>query len=358
MKVRRLGVLGLGEGRSVLSAAQTSDHWQVAMMCDLDAALCRQRAAEFGIDRWTTDYAQMLADPDVDAIAVYTPDHLHLKHCLAALSAGKHVVCTKPLLDSLTGARQLLDAAAVAPGRLFVGQSTRFFEPVMRQRHDVESGRHGEVVALDCHYISDSRWFLDKQWTRSPTFSWLWNFLIHAVDLVRWYLPDVDEVVGFGTTSPTAVEFGLTIPDSLRFVLRTPAGQIATVAGDYLLPTISTELEPSIGCQVRGTLGSSRSDYPTLRYHTHFAGEPAQTHDLNDRYDHYFRFGGHSHHAGEYQNYLDHFATCLDNDIDPTPGAREAIGTLALLQAMEQSLAESGRPVRASEILRDQDLLG
>ncbi len=354
--VRTLGVLGLGEGRSILSAAQTSSRWRIAAMCDLDEDLCRRRATEFGLDRWTTRYDEMLADPSIDAIAIYTPDQMHLDHCIAALHAGKHVVCTKPLLDSLDGAGRLVEAAAHSTGTLFVGQSSRFFEPMIRQRRDLDAGRHGEVTAVDCHYITDARWFLEREWSSSDRFSWLWNFLIHAVDLVRWYLPGVDEVVGFATTSGNAVAAGSDRADSMRFVLRTATGQIATVAGDYALPTIDQRLEPSIGCLVRGTQGSSRADYPSLSYHTRFADDVARTHDLSGYEDYYFRFGGRSHHAGEYQNYIDYFADCLDAGTPATPGIEEAIGTLALLEAMERSMSSGGRPVRASDVLAERGL--
>ncbi len=351
--VRRLGVVGLGEGRSILSAARSSTRWQVAGVCDLDQNLCRQRIREFDLDRWTTDYDDLLANPRIDAIAIYTPDQLHLDHCVRALRADKHVICTKPLLASLDGADRLLAAARRSSGRLMVGQSTRFFEPMISQRRDVEGGRHGELVAVDAHYSTDARWFLSRDWSTGTTFSWLWNFLIHAVDLVRWYLPEVDEVTGFGTVSPNTLRAGLDRPDSMRFVLRTPTGQIATVAGNYTLPGIDQRLEPSIGCLVRGTDGSSRADYPGLTYHTRFAGEAPRTHDLGALAGHYFRFEGTSHHAGEYQNYLDYFATCLDAGVDPVPGPVEGIETLALLEAMERSMERGGQPVRRSQILAD-----
>jgi predicted dehydrogenase len=355
--VRRLGVVGLGEGRSILSAAQTSTRWDVAAVCDLDETLGRQRIQEFGLDRWTADYDDLLGDPRIDAIAIYTPDQLHLDHCVRALEADKHVICTKPLLDSLAGADRLLAAARRSSGRLMVGQSTRFFEPMIRQRRDVEAGRHGDIVAVDAHYSTDARWFLTRDWSKGATFSWLWNFLIHAVDLVRWYLPDVDEVTGFGTVSPNTLRAGLDRPDSLRFVLRTPAGRIATVAGDYTVPAIDQRLEPAIGCLVRGTEGASRADYPGLTYHTRFAGEAPRTHDFGSLAGHYFRFGGTSHHAGEYQNYLDYFATCLDAGVAPVPGPEEGLETLALLEAMERSMESGGQPVRRSEILADHDLI-
>src|SRR5437879_1675703 len=104
----RLGILGLGEGRSTMSAALQSDKLELKMICDAKPELCRQRAKEFDFPHFTTDYRQMLDDPDIDAIAIYTPDHLHAEHVKMALLHNKHVVCTKPFIDDLSKANELL----------------------------------------------------------------------------------------------------------------------------------------------------------------------------------------------------------------------------------------------------------
>jgi predicted dehydrogenase len=59
---------------------------------------------------------------------------------------------------------------------------------------------------------------------------------------------------------------------------------------------------------------------------------------------------GHSHHAGEYQGYIEYFARCLDAGKTPSPDVREGIGTVALMQAMDESAA-SGMPVKVADIL-------
>src|SRR6476661_23928 len=106
----RLGVLGLGEGRSIISAALNSEWWELALLCDLNDDLCKQRAAEFRFPRYTTKLDDMLADASIDVIGIYTPDPLHAKHIKLCLDAGKHVICTKPLIDNLADAKALLDA--------------------------------------------------------------------------------------------------------------------------------------------------------------------------------------------------------------------------------------------------------
>lgn len=350
-KTYKIGVVGLGEGRSIMSAALGSDRFELVKVCDLNEELCRRRGQEFGFHVWTTDYAELLADPSIDVIAIYTPDQLHLKHVCQALEAGKHAICTKPLLPSLDGAGTLLEVQRRTGKHVFVGQSTRFFEPMLRQRQDFERGRHGEIETVEAHYITDGRWFLDKAWSRQQGFSWMYGFMIHAVDLVRWYLPDIVEVVGYGRSSANNAINGSNAWDTMRFLLRDREGRIAQVAGSYTLPTPGSEAEPSIGCTIRGTRGTSRGEYPNLRYHTHFEGEAPMTHTMEEQHGYYFRFEGTSHHAGEYQNYIEYFADCLDRGATPLPDTAEALETLALMEAMERSLRGGGVTVRVQDVL-------
>ena len=107
-KIYRLGILGLGEGRSVISAALSSPHWEIGNICDLNESLCQQRCKEFGLTDYTTRYEDLLRDPQIDVIGIYTPDQLHSLHIRMALEAGKDVICTKPLMTSLEDANELL----------------------------------------------------------------------------------------------------------------------------------------------------------------------------------------------------------------------------------------------------------
>ncbi|QMV43334.1 Gfo/Idh/MocA family protein [Cohnella cholangitidis] len=347
----RMGVVGLGEGRSIMSAALSSSRWKLAKVCDLNQELCEHRAKEFDFHEWTTDYQEMLADPDIDVIAIYTPDQLHFRHVCQALEAGKHVICTKPLLPSLEGAKELMEAQERTGKHVFVGQSSRFFEPMKLQRQDFEAGRNGDVETVEAYYITDARWFLEKAWSRQKGFSWMYNFVIHAVDMVRWYLPDITEVMGFGRSSANNAAYGLETWDTVRFLLRDSSGRIATVSGSYTLPILDLAAETAIGCTIRGTKGTTRGEYPNLRYHTHFEGEEPAVQKMDDMHDYYFRFEGISHHAGEYQNYIEYFAECLDQGITPKPNIEEAVTTLALMEAMERTLRSNGQSVKVQDVL-------
>ena len=103
-----LGILGLGEGRSTISAAVKSSKWNLKTICDRSIEVCQQRADEFKVYDYTTEYQDMLDDPEIDAIAIYTPDHLHAEHVKLALLHNKHIICTKPFIDDLSVAKELL----------------------------------------------------------------------------------------------------------------------------------------------------------------------------------------------------------------------------------------------------------
>ena len=141
----RLGVLGLGEGRSIISAAINSELWELSQICDLNEDLCKERVAEFRLSRYTTKLEEMLADATVDVIGIYTPDPLHATHIKQCLQAGKHVICTKPLIDNLKDAEDLIEAQKKSGKHVFVGQSSRFFASMIRQRLDYDEAKHGPI---------------------------------------------------------------------------------------------------------------------------------------------------------------------------------------------------------------------
>jgi len=351
-----LGVLGLGEGRSIISAGLRSELWDVAQVCDLNEELCRARCAEFGLRRYTTSYEEMLADAAVDVVGIYTPDHLHAAHTLQALRAGKHVICTKPFLDSLERAREVLETARASSRFVMVGQSSRYFAPFARQRRHFETGVFGELHTVETHYNADHRWFLDKGWAKLGAFKWLYGGLSHPVDFVRWYVPDVWEVMGYAALSANGRALGLQHPDTFQFVFQAAGGVIGRISGSYSSPVVPIQRDSHMSCILRASNGASHADYYDLRYAWKI-GEQSAIETFEDMDDYFFRFGGHSHHAGEYQSYIEEFARCLDGGRTPKPDVAEGIVTVALMQAMDESAA-SRKPVRVEDVLARYDLSG
>jgi predicted dehydrogenase len=339
-----------------MSAALNSSKLKLKTICDLNEDVCKHRSKEFQFFNYTTKYEDMLNDPEIDIIAIYTPDKWHAEHIKQALLANKHVVCTKPLIDDLSTAKELLDLANKTGRKVFVGQSSRFFEPAKRQRKDFEAGLVGELITVESHYHADHRWFLEKPWALESSFKWLYGGLSHPVDFIRWYLPDIEEVMGYGMISSNGKTAGLKNEDTMHFIFRAADGRIARVSGAYTGPIQPAQRDSGMSVIVRGTEGASQADYHELRYAiTDRTGEEKVVHWGDKTIKYYFRFEGQSHHAGEYQNYLEYFADSITNNTTAYPDLKEGIGTIALLQAMEKSL-KTGMPVKVSEILKAHGL--
>jgi len=349
----KIAILGLGEGRSTMSAALKSSKLELVKVCDRNEDLCKQRAREFDFHNYTTNFDDILNDANIDIIAIYTPDHLHAEHVKQALLHGKHVVCTKPFIDDLSKAKELIEISEQTGKRVFVGQSSRFFEPAKRQRADFEAGEIGELITIESHYNADHRWFLAKEWSLLQSFKWLYGGLSHPVDFIRWYLPNIEEVMGYGMISSNGQVAGLKNEDTMHFIFKAIDGRIARVSGVYTSPTQPTQRDSEMSVILRGTTGASQADYHELRYAiTTKEGEQKMITWGDAALGHYFRFEGQSHHAGEYQNYLEYFVDSIEQDFVAYPDMKEGIGTVALLQAMDRTL-RTGNPVKIADILKE-----
>ena len=324
MKPLGLGVLGLGEGRSIISAGVHSDLWNVVCLCDTNDALAQERCAEFGLTDYTTDYDAMLADPAVDVVGIYTPDHLHAEHVIRALDAGKHVICTKPFIDNLARAADVLAAQARSGKQVMVGQSTRFFAPFMRQRQHYESGALGELVTVEASLQRRSP-LVSEEALGAPAGlqvalrrhqpSGRPRALVparhrrgHGLRLSQQQRP---RRAAWSTPTPTTL-------CSRPPTAASPASPASTPA-----PPCRPERDSPMTCILRCDDGASQADYHELRYAWKI-GDQAAIESFESKRDYYFRFGGVSHHAGEYQNYIEYFARCLEAAKRPSPTSARA----------------------------------
>jgi len=89
---------------------------------------------------------------------------------MRVFATRKHVICTKRLVNIVADARRILEASRESQGKLLVGQSTRFFEPFLKQRRGYERGKIGDVELVDAHYIHRMDWFYDESpWANLAT---------------------------------------------------------------------------------------------------------------------------------------------------------------------------------------------
>ena len=129
------------------------------------AARAEQAAAELRVERAFASSEELVQADDVDVVHICTPNHLHLPLAEAALAAGKHVICEKPLALDVAGARRLVDAAAAAGRVAAVPFVYRYYPTVREARERVRGGVTGPIRLLHGTYLQD--WLLraeDNNW--------------------------------------------------------------------------------------------------------------------------------------------------------------------------------------------------
>jgi predicted dehydrogenase len=193
----RLGVVGAGNIAD-MNVAGYLEHplCDVVAVCDVDEAAAKAASERWGGPRVYTDLDSMLEDPDIDAVEILTPTHLHYEHVLGALNAGKHVSVQKPVTNSVDEARLLGVAANKAGLTLRISECFVHYPPLELAKKLVLEGAIGRPTGIriktvvgqtDSEFQANLRaegygWRLD---TRSPG-GHLFDDMVHKFAMAMW----------------------------------------------------------------------------------------------------------------------------------------------------------------------------
>ena len=140
---------------------------RLAVVCDTPAGRAEAMARQLGFARATDDWRALVADPEVDVVSITTPNRLHREMALAALAAGKHVWCEKPLALTLAEAEEMADAADAAGVVTMVGYNYLRNPAYRHAQKLVADGVIGRIV----HF----RGFVDEDYQADPELAWTWR---------------------------------------------------------------------------------------------------------------------------------------------------------------------------------------
>lgn len=143
---------------------------RLELLCDTPADKARTMADQFGFARATDDWKALIADPAVDIVSITTPNMLHFDMALAAIAAGKHVYCEKPLALTLDQARAMRDAARKAGVKTMVGYNYIKNPAFTHACKLVREGTIGDIV----HF----RGWVDEDYQANPELPWTWRSTI------------------------------------------------------------------------------------------------------------------------------------------------------------------------------------
>ncbi|MCK5527795.1 MAG: Gfo/Idh/MocA family oxidoreductase [Candidatus Latescibacteria bacterium] len=191
MRKLRVGVIGLGIGRGHAKAFQTHPLAEVVALADQDEARLKKVGEELDIRTRYTSGEEMLKKESLDIVAVATPNKFHKPLTVAALRAGAHVFCEKPMAMQAQEAREMIEASKKAKRRIMIDFSYRFNPESLALKQEVDRGTIGEVYFARTSWLRRrgmpgfGGWFGQKSLAGGGP---LIDLGVHRIDLALWLM--------------------------------------------------------------------------------------------------------------------------------------------------------------------------
>ena len=275
-KELRMGVLGCGfMGKCHTNAYKKIPYIYAAagvaprllMLCDKQEKRVQEEAARYGYEEWTTDWREMVADPRIDVIDNCGPDPVHPEPCIAALAAGKHVICEKPMAVSLADARRMRDAARAAGTKSMCTFNYRFMPAVRLAKDLIAEGKIGTIYQVRVHYLQmaghDPALRPEQCWYSAwPHSGGLQGIGSHAIDQCRFLVGEIASVSALVRTFnreravPSAGDPAASSDEGTAVVLEFAGGAIGVLESSV----VATGRKNFLSWEINASKGSLRWD--------------------------------------------------------------------------------------------------
>mgnify|MGYP003311235073 CR=1 FL=1 len=209
-KILKIGIIGCGgiaNGKHMPALQKVADCEMVAF-CDIVEERAVLAAKEFGTENAAvyTDYRELLKDKTIDVVHVCTPNRSHSFITVDALEAGKHVMCEKPMGDTLEEATRLIKLKQELNGFLQIGFELHYSRLYMKAKEWIDQGLIGKVVNIQTRYLCTVH-HAKGSWRSKGKGSFLiGEKLSHYLDLQRWFMGSEPDTV-FSVTSPRVLPY-------------------------------------------------------------------------------------------------------------------------------------------------------
>ncbi len=332
----RVGILGVGAITQVVHLPMFSERPDVDVIAvsDPDTLKAEALAARFQVPRVQSD-EEILADDEIQAAAICTPNHLHEALAVEALERGKHVLVEKPLAMNAEGVQRVLDAAAASGRHLAVGMNHRFRPDVGALASFVAGGELGDLYAVRANSLARKMPAVSSTWRQKPEEAGggaLMDLGVPILDLAFWLAgyPQITRVTAVFRSEEADVEEAATV-----FAV-SESGIAFSVEVSWNLFADSDRHH----CRVMGTEGSG--SLPPLDIHKQLGGRPM---DVTPRQPK--ARGGENRFQNAYRRLLDQFVRAVLGKSD-VPAPVEQVHLMEVIAAAYRS-ADEGREIQLGE---------
>lgn len=350
MEKLKIGVIGVGNiSNEHIQAYLKNPNVELYAFCDINETQLKIMAEKYGVTRTFTDKDEMLALPELDAVSVCTWNSEHAPCTIAALNAGKHVLCEKPMATTVEEAIAMKEAAERSGKLLQIGFVRRFGNDCEVLQDFIQQDFLGEIYYAKATYLrrngNPMGWFGDVSRSGGGP---LIDLGVHVIDLTRYLMGNPKPVSVYGVTfrklgnrselkdqkdyvSASATDHDICdVEDMATAMVRYDNGAVLSVETSFSLNL----KKPQGTIELFGTKGGARLD-PELELYTDINGYMA---DVNLCSPTALSFDG------LFQKEIDHFADCILHGTPCRAPAQDGIDIMRILRAIYKS-AETGHEV-------------
>ena len=309
---------------------------ELVSVCDIDENKANEFAALYNSKaRYSIDEL-LEQEKEIDVMCVCTPNGLHAEHSIKSLQGGKHVLCEKPMCIAMEAAWSMIDTAHFFRRKLYIIKQNRFNSPVQFVKKLLDADKIGKVLSfqLNCFWNRPQQYY-DGGWRGSKTLDGglLYTQFSHFIDLLYWFLGDVEEVTGYRKKS--GLRKNLEFEDTGIANLKMKTGALGNI--NYTINSFEKNVEGSftlfgekgsikIGGQYLNTI-----EWKSLDENIHYEDVPSPKAN-----DYGFYTGSMSNHHKVY----DEFIKALDNKPNDLPKPAEALKTIEIIRKIYKASGE------------------
>lgn len=346
----KVGIIGTGG----ISAAHIESYLknpdvELYAFCDINEEQLNKMAKKYNIERKFTDINEMLKLKEIDAVSVCTWNSAHASCTIAALNAGKHVLCEKPMATNADEARLMQKAAQDNGKLLMIGFVRRFGNDCNMLKDFIDSGYFGDIYYSKATYLrrngNPGGWFGDKSRSAGGP---LIDLGVHVIDLVRYLIgnpkpvsvygatfqkllnrPNIKGSTGYESISKSSNDI-CDVEDLASALIRFDNGAVLSVETSF---TLNIEKD-SGNIELFGTKAGAKLD-PELKIYTEINNYLANvSFDAPTALDF----------NGLFENEINHFVSCIKDGIPCRNPAQDGIELMRILDAIYES-AKTGHEV-------------
>lgn len=328
MKKVGLGLIGLGYiGKIHLRHSLKLANSRLIAVSDLSRRALKE-ARKSGVKKTFTKYEQLLKDPDIDAVIIALPNHLHLQCAKQAAEAKKHIFLEKPIARNVAEAKEIISVAKKNSVKMMIGYPLRFDTEFCKLKEKIKSGVLGDVEVAYASYISSGPFFHRAEgYVPNPVPEWwfkkeltgggvLIDVGCHMVNLFRWYFGEIIDI-----KSHLGHRFNMDLEDHAICLAKFESGTLAVISVGWFSQEYQLKVE------LLGSVRHAKAQH--LIPNPLFAAAQMLT-------------TGNSRFYWPHFAELQHFVNCLIHGVSPSPSGEDALKDLEAISLAYKNEISSG----------------